>query len=220
MNPMQQPNSKDFNNWRSESRVDRFVSSIESRPHSQEIKAILHEQIPTNVLNILDLGTGDGRILAMVKQKNPNAKGVGLDFSDPMIQRAKQRFQHDNSVQIIKHDLNDPLPKAIDEPFDLVISGLAIHHVDHQRKKQLYTEIFQILKPNGVFLNLDHVASPTPELHQKFLQAVGLTPETDDPANILLDVHTQLQWLKQIGYKNVDCVYKWLEIAILTGTKP
>lgn len=72
----------------------------------------------------------------------------------------------------------------------------------------------------GVFFNLEHVASATEALHRKFLVAVVLTPENDDPANILLDVETQLKWLKQIGYKDVDCLWKWLEIARLTATKP
>ncbi len=217
---MSKDNAVDVNKWRSVEHVNRYISKADNRPHGKEIQAILLEQIPSNVTYVLDLGTGDGRLLSLVKKKNPDARGVALDFSEPMLKLARKRFENDSSVEFVKHDLNDLLPKGMWAPFDLVISGLAIHHVDHQRKKQLYTEIFQILKPNGVFLNLDHVASPTPELHQKFLQAVGLTPETDDPANILLDVHTQLQWLKQIGYKNVDCVYKWLEIAILTGTKP
>jgi len=137
-----------------------------------------------------------------------------------MLKRARKRFENNNSVEIVKHDLNLPLPLNLWKKFDLVISGLAIHHLFDERKKQLYTEIFELLKPNGVFLNMEHVASATPELHQKFLTAVGLTPETDDPSNKLLDVHTQLEWLKQIGYTQVDCQYKWLEIAILKATKP
>jgi len=77
-----------------------------------------------------------------------------------------------------------------------------------------------LLLIDGVFLNLEHVALATEALHQKFLAAVGLTPETDDPANILLDVETQLKWLRQIGFKDVDCLWKWLEIAPLGATKP
>jgi tRNA (cmo5U34)-methyltransferase len=77
-----------------------------------------------------------------------------------------------------------------------------------------------LLLIGGVFLNLEHVASSTEALHQKFLTAVGLTPETDDPTNILLDVETQLKWLRQIGFKDVDCLWKWLEITLLTATKP
>jgi tRNA (cmo5U34)-methyltransferase len=178
------------------------------------------EQIPSNVNYVLDLGTGDGRLLSIVKKKNPDANSVALDFSKPMLELARKRFENDSSVEIVKHDLNDPLPKDRWTPFDLVISGLAIHHLRHERKRELYKEIFGLLRSGGVFLNLEHVSSPSEALHQKFLYAVGLTPETDDPSNKLLDVHTQLTWLKQIGYKNTDCTYKWLEIALLTATKP
>jgi SAM-dependent methyltransferase len=132
----------------------------------------------------------------------------------------RKRFENNSLVQIVKHDLNNHLPKNQWQKFDLIISGLAIHHLIHPRKKQLYTEIFDLLTPKGVFLNMEHVASATEELHQKFLTAVGLTPETDDPSNKLLDVCTQLEWLREIGFIHVDCQYKWLEIAILTATKP
>jgi hypothetical protein len=102
----------------------------------------------------------------------------------------------------------------------LIISGLAIHHLIHERKKELYRELFDLLKSGGVFLNLEHVSSSTEALHLKFLAAIGKTPITDDPSNKLLDVETQLIWLRQIGYKDVDCFWKWLEIALIGATKP
>ncbi|MDG6222339.1 MAG: class I SAM-dependent methyltransferase [Candidatus Bathyarchaeota archaeon] len=218
---MQNNKSSDINKWTDEKHVNNYLEKMaDNVPHKKEALSVLLEQIPSNVTHVLDLGTGDGRLLWMVLQLNPKAKGVALDFSDPMLKRARKRFENNSLAEVIKHDLNMPLPKNQWEKFDLVISGLAIHHLFDERKKQLYKEIFELLKPNGVFLNMEHVASATPELHQKFLTAVGLTPETDDPSNKLLDVHTQLEWLKQIGYAQVDCQYKWLEIAILTATKP
>lgn len=219
---MQNNSSQDINKWTEVKHANDYLEKIgeEEIPHQKEMLSVFLEQIPSNVNRILDLGTGDGRLLWVVMQKVPNAKGVALDFSDYMLKHARKRFENNNSVQVIKHDLNDPLPLDSWPKFDLVISGLAIHHLVHERKKQLYTEIFELLKPNGFFLNLEHVASATPELHQKFLIAIGLTQETDDPSNKLLDVQTQLEWLNQIGYSQVDCQYKWLEIAILTATKP
>lgn len=136
-----------------------------------------------------------------------------------MLKLAKTRFENDKSVDVLKHDLNVPLPKGKWEPFDLVVSGLAIHHLKHERKRQLYTEIFDLLSSNGVFLNLEHVSSSTEALHQKFLASVGLNPADDDPSNKLLDVKTQLTWLREIGFKDVDCFWKWLAIALLGGTK-
>ena len=217
---MKGDSSVDVNKWGSAEHVDGYLSIADDRPHGEEVRAVLLEQIPSNVKYVLDLGTGDGRLLALVKQKNPEAKGVALDFSDPMLKLARERFAEDSSVEVVKHNLDVPLPKNRWQPFDLVISGLAIHHLNHERKKQLYTEIFGLLASGGVFLNLEHVASATEALHQRFLVAVGLSPETDDPSNKLLDVETQLRWLRQIGFKDVDCFWKWLEVALIGATKP
>ena len=137
-----------------------------------------------------------------------------------MIEQAKKRFAKDKHITIVKHDFSLPLPADQLGGFDAVVSSLAIHHLTHPRKKQLYTEIFNLLNPEGVFCNLEHVSSAAENLHLKFLAATGLTPETEDPSNKLLDVETQLQWLKQIGFVDVDCDWKWLEIALLVGFKP
>jgi len=143
-----------------------------------------------------------------------------VELSEPMLKLARERFAKDKLVKVVKHDLNVPIPTAQLGSFDLIISGLAIHHVTHERKKQLYQEIFNLLNHKGVFCNLEHVASPTESLHRKFLTAVGLTTITDDPSNKLLDVETQLRWLRKIGFQDVDCMWKWREVAVLVGLKP
>jgi hypothetical protein len=80
-------------------------------------------------------------------------------------------------------------------------------------------EIYDIINPTGVFCNLEHVASPSVELHVRFLNAIGYSPEKEDRANRLLPMEIQLGWLRDTGFVEVDCYWKWLEMALLIGYK-
>jgi len=205
------------NLWtRTEHALD-YLGRADSIAHRTEGESSLLEFIPQTTRRILDLGTGDGRLLALVKREHPNTEAVAIDFSPAMLEAAKKRFAGDSSLAVITHNLDNPLPDL--GKFDAVISSFAIHHVAHQRKRALYSEIHDLLNAGGVFCNLEHVASPTPSLHEEFLRQIGLTPETEDASNQLLDVETQLQWLREIGFADVDCHWKWRELALLAGRR-
>jgi tRNA (cmo5U34)-methyltransferase len=206
------------NKWREETHVTDYLSFADAIPHRSEGESALLQQIPAVACRILDVGCGDGRLLAVVLQKLPGASGVGIDFSPVMLERARAHFAGDSRVSIIEHNLDSPLPEL--GLFDAVVSSFAIHHVIHERKRLLYEEIFRALNPAGVFCNLEHVSSPTRRLHLRFLEALGKTEDTDDPSNKLLDVETQLDWLRAIGFADVDCHWKWLELALLAGVRP
>lgn len=203
------------NLWTSTDHARDYLKRADSFSHRAEGESALLEFIPTNVRRILDLGTGDGRLLALVKQTHRETQAVALDFSPTMLEAAGKRFAGDSSVTIVAHNLDHALPAL--GTFDAVISGLAIHHLVHERKRELYAEIHRLLNPGGVFCNLEHVASPTPRLHQEFVNGTGFTVETEDPSNKLLDVETQLGWLREIGFVDVDCHWKWREFALLAG---
>jgi len=212
-------NIPDYSEWQSVDHALAYLARADKLPHRTEGEKVLLDQIPQRVKRILDLGAGDGRLLALVKTSRPEAEGVALDFSDIMLEKAQKRFANDPRVKIIKHDFNTPLPASALGRFDVIVSGVAIHHLTHERKRQLYKEVFSMLNPSGVFCNLEHVASPTINLHIKFLAAIGFTPDTEDRSNKPLDVETQLRWLREMGFTDVDCYWKWLELALLIGFK-
>lgn len=74
--------------------------------------------------------------------------------------------------------------------------------------------------PGGIFANFEHVASPSERLHRAFFEAIEEPIENADPSDRLLDVETQLSWLRELGFEDVDCYWKWLEMALLIGVKP
>ncbi|MFM2304998.1 MAG: hypothetical protein RLZZ135_2410 [Cyanobacteriota bacterium] len=206
------------NLWSTTEHALGYLVKADSIPHRTEGEAILLDYIPTTAQRILDLGTGDGRLIALLKIDRPQATGIAVDFSPIMIEKARVRFQDDKSVEVISHNLDNRLPDL--GKFDAIVSSFAIHHVTHDRKKSLYSEIFDQLNPGGVFANLEHVASPNQKVHAQFLNEIGCDSTTEDPSNKLLDVESQLQYLREIGFEDVDCYWKWLELALLIGITP
>jgi tRNA (cmo5U34)-methyltransferase len=205
------------NLWSNAEHSRAYLQRADTIPHRREGEAALLEFLPAQINRFLDLGSGAGRLLSLVQQARPRAACLALDFSPAMLQELQTHFATDKTIEIVPHDLSNPLPNL--GQFDAIVSSFAIHHVAHERKRTLYTEIFARLNPGGAFLNLEHVASPSDNLHNQFLATMDLTPETEDPSNKLLDLEIQLTWLRQIGFTDVDCHWKWRELALLAGVK-
>jgi len=203
--------------WLTSEHALDYLARVDRIPHRTEGEAALLEIVPSTVHRILDHGTGNGRLLALLKVERPSASGVALDFSPPMLQAVRERFASDKTIEVVEHNMDDPLPQI--GPFDAIVSSFAIHHLTDERKHDLYAEIFTMLEPGGIFCNLEHVSSPTSRLHEQYLVATGQVGK-EDPANKLLDLETQLRWLREIGFTDVDCMWKWREFALFAGMKP
>jgi SAM-dependent methyltransferase len=207
-----------INLWDTAGHALDYLKRADTIPHRTEGEAVLLDTLPPRLKRVLDLGSGGGRLLSLVQLAHPEAEFVAVDFSPTMLESLRVRFAADPRIRITTHDLDHPLTPL--DAFDAVVSSFAIHHLSHERKRSLYAEIFDLLAPGGVFCNLEHVASPTEILHRRFLAALSVRPEDEDPSNQLLDLETQLNWLRTIGFADVDCHWKWLELALLAGVKP
>ncbi len=203
--------------WRTAEHVDHYLERADQFPRRAEGESVLLEHVPRDARCILDLGTGDGRLLALLGGDRPEMVGVGLDFSELMLEGARRRFAGEERFELVEHDLDVPLPAL--GRFDAVVSSMAIHHLEDERKRSLFSEVFDLLEPGGVFANFEHVASPTQRLHAAFFAAIDEPLECEDPSDRLVDVETQLGWLRDVGFDDVDCYWKWLEMALLIGVR-
>lgn len=209
--PKSIPRADSGREWSDPERVSEYLGR--EIPHRHVAEELLLEALPDRVERVLDLGTGDGRLLRLVLNRHPDARGIGLDISRPMLHRACERFNDAPSTELHRHDLADPLP--VEPPFDAIVSGLAIHHLEHDRKRSLFAEAHDLLAPGGAFLNLDLVASATRELHRRFREAIGRVE--DDPSDRLAPLEDQLAWLREAGFESVDCRFKWMELTLFVG---
>ncbi|MEJ7876067.1 MAG: class I SAM-dependent methyltransferase [Solirubrobacterales bacterium] len=204
--------------WKTAERVEHYLGLADDVPHRAEAEGVLLGLIPREADRVLDLGTGDGRLLRLVSTDRPAMRGIALDFSRPMLALARANFVGDEEIEVVEHDLREPLPDL--GTFDAVVSSFAIHHLEHERKRALYAEIFDHLEPNAPFVNLEHVSSPTRRLHLAFFDEIGEAIEDEDPSDRTIDVESQLTWLKEAGFDDVDCLWKWREMAVLAAIKP
>lgn len=139
------------------------------------------------VSSVLDLGTGTGETLAAVLARHPGAAALGVDQSEAMLGAARQRLAG-APVELRVADLNDPLPGG---PYDLVVSALAIHHLEGPDKAALFARIGDALGPGGRFVLGDVVVPVDPA------DAVTpVTPGHDRPSTVL----DQLGWLGDAGF--------------------
>jgi SAM-dependent methyltransferase len=216
---------------------------IPDRPRQLDVLLRILRFAPRQPTRVLDLGAGDGLLLAAVLDAYPQASGIALDFSPLMLEQARVRLASLGSrATVAEADLGTPAwRQAAPGSFDAVVSGFAIHHLPDERKRTLYREIYDLLTPGGTFLNCEHVASATPGVERLFDDAMAehlwqrrtergepVTREQvhhefltrpDRAANILVSVEDQCRWLREIGFQDVDCFWKYFELAIFGGTR-
>ena len=178
---------------------------------------------------LLDLGAGTGLLTASIISIFPNATATLMDLSEKMLEKAQERFSSNKRVNFLVWDYSH---SQFPDEYQVITSAMSIHHLLDDEKKLLYQRVFDALKCEGIFINADLVKGETDKTEQiyrdmwmNWIHEAGLSKhelseiidrmQYDKPSS--LSVH--LQWLKEIGFQDVDCYYKYFNFAVYSGRK-
>ncbi|GAB6989237.1 class I SAM-dependent methyltransferase [Paenibacillus pini] len=179
--------------------------------------------------NILDLGAGTGLFSSLLLEKYPEAEITLIDLSSKMLEVAESRLARYSNVNYVLDDYTNYI--ALDK-YDLIVSALSIHHLSDSDKMKLYKNTLLNLKANGVFINADQVLGHTEAIDMMYrgdwkskVEASSLSREEKDSAyertkiDRMTPLQTQLNWLQDVGFDDVDCVYKYYNFVVMYGKK-
>ncbi|TCZ78284.1 class I SAM-dependent methyltransferase [Paenibacillus albiflavus] len=178
---------------------------------------------------ILDLGAGTGLLSSMVLRKYPKAQLTLADCSSESLEGARLRFDQNPNINFI---VTNYATHPFTGPYDMVISSLSIHQLTHPGKKQLFERIHQLLTDDGVFINADLIlgnsAYSDAYSYRRWITHVNqgiLTEAEIDKVMKWLELSVgakhadYIRWMKQAGFEDADCMYKYLNFAVFFGRK-
>jgi trans-aconitate methyltransferase len=186
--------------WHSHEYVDDWIERDVTRDNVR--RPLLQQALtlapfsPEAQINVLDVGAGYGLVSEQVLRMFPHAHLTLQDYSEPMFEHARRRLRlHSSQITFVMSDLRNP--KWVDElsaPFDLIVSGLAIHNLrDHSLMQTCYCSIYGLLRPTGIFLDYD---------------LFGLVEG---------GVATHRRWLHDAGFERSECTWEEPPLAIVAA---
>jgi tRNA (cmo5U34)-methyltransferase len=170
--------------WNPDTYLAEMAAEIPGYEELQD--AVVAATADVDATHVLELGTGTGETARRVQARHPEARWVGIDASEPMLARARERLP-DADLRLQR--LEDELPSG---PFDLVVSALAVHHLDGGGKQQLFARVARVLRPGGHFVLGDVVVPSAGEEGPIYIDWVMDLPDS---------VEDQLAWLGDAGFE-------------------
>lgn len=170
--------------WDPDTYLAEMAAEVPGYEELQE--AVVAATLDVHAAHVLELGTGTGETALRVRAKHPDARWVGIDASEAMLARARERLP-DADLRVQR--LEDELPSG---PFDLVVSVLAVHHLDASEKQSLFSRVARVLQPEGRFVLGDLVVPPAGQEGP-----IHVDWEMDRPDG----VEDQLAWLRAAGFE-------------------
>lgn len=184
--------------------------------------------IPTPRL-VLDLGAGTGLLTSYWYKNLPDTDYLLVDVADQMLEEAKMRFEKAENMSYEVLDYKDSLP---DMDFDVIISALSIHHLEDEEKRNLFTRIYKKLPNGGIFVNYDQFCAETAMMNDLLntywiskLEHSGLSERElsrwreRQKFDRECTVSSELGWLKESGFINVQCIYTNQKFSVLMAVK-
>lgn len=212
-------------------RFDKFFFKV--LPFYSEIIDALALAIPfkkDKKIRIMDLGCGTGNITKALKEKYPHASVTCIDLAENMLETAKAKL---NDCADIEYWCGDIREFNYSRKYDAIISSLVLHHLEEKDKRGFYKTVFKALNKGGVFYNADMVLASNKHLERVYLEKwktfmrrsfslskinnVVLKRKDDEDRPVKLE--TELKLLKDVGFKNIDVLWKFYNFAVYGGSK-
>lgn len=170
--------------WDPDTYLAEMAAEIPGYGELQE--AVVAATADVRATRVLELGIGSGETALRVLANHSGADWVGIDASEPMLARARERLP---GADLRLQRLEDELPSG---PFDLVVSALAVHHLDGAGKRELFARVAGVLRPGGKFVLGDVVVPAAGKKGPIYIDWVMDKPDSVDD---------QLAWLRAGGFE-------------------
>jgi tRNA (cmo5U34)-methyltransferase len=167
--------------WNPDTYAAQMAAEI---PGYEELQTAVAVAVPPPARTVLELGVGTGETALRILASHPAAAWTGIDSSEEMLARARERLPRTADLRVAR--LEDPLPEG---PFDVVVSALAVHHLDADGKRDLFTRVAQV---SDAFVLGDVVVPERPQ---------DAVIEIDGVYDVPSSVADQLHWLEEAGFE-------------------
>lgn len=230
--------------WQTEGAAEQYANKVDVvAPGRRDILSVIARLAADFCVDpplIMDIGCGWGHVTGEFLKQKPEATVHMTDYSAEMVDISRERFAGNPGVKVCRHDLNEGLGAADRGIYDAVVSCFALHHVEPSNRVRLYEDIKAALKQGGIFINGDLFICESPSVNQwefdnyiKWM-AVQLKEKLDEEysfedlksrqlANyqVMGDMPGTL-WemladLKTAGFRHVDCLVKYQNLAVVAA---
>ena len=234
---MAEPGDTNAAIWKSAAVVKGFAARAEQRAEQLELVARLLPFQAGDTFTFLDLGAGTGAASSAVLTEYPNATAILAEYSNLMMAEGdKVLAPFAGRYRYVEFDMNSSeWPASLVVPLDAAISALSIHHLPDARKRSIFREIFERLKPGGWYINYDPLRAPDSTMESIWERAndrydpegpwkrANRTPQElaryENHVRYMIPLEPQLEWLREAGFQNIDVFWKRLDWVIYGGHK-